>query len=62
MATWNELNAEVRALGTTFDMVRRKYLRQLADRAGRNTVLFFPGWLDRASIPVRASATWIRSG
>lgn len=38
MATWNELNAEVRVLGTTFDIVRRKYLRQLADLTGRNTV------------------------
>ena len=51
MATWNELNAEVRGLGTTFDIVRRKYLRQLADRTGRNTVLLYSGWLDRPRHP-----------
>jgi ClpP class serine protease len=51
MATWNELNTEARALGTTFDIVRRKYLRQLADRTGRNTVLLYSGWLDRPKHP-----------
>ncbi len=51
MATWNELNAEVRALGTTFDVVRRKYLRALAYRTGRNMVPLYSGWLDRVDHP-----------
>ena len=46
MATWYELNADVQALGTTFDLVRYEYLRQLADGTGRTMVLLYPGWLD----------------
>jgi len=51
MATWNELNEEIHALGTTFDIVRRKYLRALARLTGRNTVLLYSGWLDRPDQP-----------
>ena len=46
MATWYELNADVQALGTTFDIVRCEYLRQLADRTGRTMVLLYSGWVD----------------
>ncbi|MEN6518895.1 MAG: hypothetical protein ABFC38_12085 [Methanospirillum sp.] len=33
------------------DIVRRKYLRQLADRTGRNTVLLYSCWPDRLGHP-----------
>lgn len=56
MATWNELNAEVRVLGTTFDIVRRKYLRQLADLTGRNTVLLYSGWLGGQGHPMKGAS------
>jgi hypothetical protein len=31
MASWNEPSAEARDLGTTFEIVRRKYLWHLVD-------------------------------
>lgn len=57
MATWNELNAEVRDLGTTYDIVRREYLRRLADRTGRNTVpLPYSVWLGGQGHPMKGAS------
>ena len=50
MPDWNELGDEIRTKGSTFDIIRRKYLKQLQEKTGRNTILYYSGWLQRPEI------------
>ena len=36
---------------TTYDIIRRKYLRKLSEKTGRNTILYYSGWLQK---PIRS--------
>jgi ATP-dependent protease ClpP protease subunit len=47
---WGELLQEVQQAGNAHDQVRRKYLRRLSQRTGRNTILYYSGWLDKPII------------
>ncbi len=44
----NELN-QIRSAGP-FDVLRRKYLKQLSDITGRNVILYYSGWLQKPGI------------
>lgn len=49
MPTWGELIPELQAAGknhgpSAFDVVRRKYLRELSAHTGRNTILYATKW------------------
>lgn len=50
MPNWGELLQEVQQAGNAHDQVRRKYLRRLSKRTGRNTILYYSGWLDKPII------------
>jgi ATP-dependent protease ClpP protease subunit len=50
MPNWGELLQEVQQAGNAHDQVRRKYLRRLSKRTGRNTILFYSAWLDKPII------------
>ena len=56
MPTWNHLLEEVKAAGSTFDVVRRKYLKQLYRRTGRNVIVYYSGWLQKGEL-LRQSAS-----
>ena len=47
MPNWNELLNECQASGSTFDLIRRKYLKQLYDLTGRNVIVYYSGWLQK---------------
>lgn len=51
MGNWNDIHNEIgEGLRTSaYDMVRRRYLRKLADLTGRNTVAYYSGFLQKAS-------------
>ena len=48
MPSWGEVLTEIQAAGTTHDLVRRKYLAQLHELTGRNVILYYSGWLQKA--------------
>lgn len=50
MPSWSRLVDEVNAAGTTYDLTRRKYLKQLSEHTGRNTIVYYSGWLQRGHL------------
>ena len=56
MPTWGEILAELNSTLTPqgrpdFDIVRRKYLRQMHELTGRGTILYATAWLESRPIP-----------
>ncbi len=47
MSNWNQLLDELQASGSTFDMIRRKYLKELIVLTGRNVITYYSGWLQK---------------
>jgi hypothetical protein len=50
MPNWNKILDEVREAGSTHDVVRRRYLKQLQEYTGRNTILYYSGWLQKPGL------------
>lgn len=50
MPTWRDLLSEVQAAGSTYDVIRRKYLKRLSEHTGRNTIVYYSGWLQKAGL------------
>jgi len=50
MPDWNQLLDEIRTSGSTHDIIRRKYLRELYEIAGRNIIIYYSGWLQKPEI------------
>lgn len=50
MPSWTDLLDELKRTGSTFDLVRRKYLAQLSELTGRNTIIYYSGWLQKKGI------------
>ena len=50
MPDWGELLDEIHKLGSTYDIVRRKYLEKLHDRTGRNIITYYSGWLQKPNM------------
>ena len=46
MAGWNDILKEISETQSTYDYVRRKYLKELADYTGRNVIAYYSGWLN----------------
>ncbi|HEY5640989.1 MAG TPA: ATP-dependent Clp protease proteolytic subunit [Dehalococcoidia bacterium] len=47
MPSWNEVLAEIKAAGSTHDLIRRKYLLELSEVTGRNVIVYYSGWLQK---------------
>jgi membrane-bound ClpP family serine protease len=47
---WNELLEEVKAAGSTHDVIRRKYLQALHRETGRNIIIYYSGWLQKGDL------------
>ena len=59
MPNFNEIYKEIRGEGipkTPYDIVRRRYLGMLSEKTGRNTILYYFGWLQR---PLRTAAKFV---
>ena len=50
MPNSNEILNEIRAAGSTHDVIRREYLLKLHQLTGRNVIAYYSGWLQRQDI------------
>lgn len=51
MPNLKQLQDELKASGSPQDTLRRKYLRLLADKTGRNVITYYSGWLQKVGLP-----------
>jgi ATP-dependent protease ClpP protease subunit len=47
---WNEVLSELQRAGSAHDVIRRRYLAALSERTGRNTILYYSGWLQKSPL------------
>lgn len=50
MPDWHEIGEELKQAGSTFDVVRRRYLKELSIKTGRNVIIYYSGWLQKSNI------------
>ncbi|GAB6395508.1 MAG: Serine dehydrogenase proteinase/ [Bacteroidales bacterium] len=50
MPNWHEIGEELKQAGSTFDVIRRKYLKQLFEHTKRNVIIYYSGWLQKQNI------------
>ena len=50
MPNWNEILDEIKEGGSIFDVVRRRYLRQLHELTGRNVIIYYSGFLQSPDV------------
>lgn len=48
MPTWGQVQAQIASAGSQWDVVRRQYLAALHEITGRNVILYYSGWLQKA--------------
>lgn len=47
MPNWNELLNELQRAGSAHDVIRRRYLAELSQKTGRNTIVYYSAWLQK---------------
>ena len=47
MPNWHEIMQELNRSGSTFDVIRRRYLKMLSEYTGRNVIAYYSGWLQK---------------
>jgi ATP-dependent protease ClpP protease subunit len=47
MPNWKKILEEVKTRGSTYDIIRRKYLSKLNRKTKRNTIAYYSGWLQK---------------
>ncbi len=50
MPNWNQLLNEIKAAGSMYDVVRRRYLSRLRELTGRNVIIYYSGWLQKKGV------------
>ncbi len=50
MPNWKDLLNEIGAADSPHDAIRRKYLRELHERTGRNVIVYYSGWLEKGNL------------
>jgi ATP-dependent protease ClpP protease subunit len=51
MPSWHQLSQEIKTNGSTFDAIRRRYLKRLHKKTGRNVIIYYSGWLQKNDAP-----------
>jgi hypothetical protein len=51
MPDLKQLQDELKAAASPQDALRRKYIRKLADKTGRNVITYYSGWLQKVGLP-----------
>lgn len=51
MPDWKDLLDELKEAGSNFDIIRRKYLKNLHELTGRNVIIYYSGWLQKPQLP-----------
>jgi hypothetical protein len=49
--SWHDILNQINQAGSTHDVVRRQYIRELSEKTGRNTILYYSGWLQKPGVP-----------
>ena len=54
MASWQEIQQEIakETSASPFDRVRRKYLKEIGEKTGRNVIAYYSGWLQKPNMPI----------
>lgn len=47
MPNWHDILNEIGKMGSPHDIVRRNYLKRLSEYTGRNTIVYYSGWLQK---------------
>lgn len=47
MPNWHEIGEEIKQAGSTYDVIRRKYIKELSDYTNRNVIIYYSGWLQK---------------
>lgn len=47
MPSWDKVQNEIRAAGSVHDVIRRRHLADLSSYTGRNTIVYYSGWLEK---------------
>ena len=55
MPNWSELLGELGKLGSPFDILRRKYVSELARYTRRNVICYYSGWLQKPELGAAAA-------
>lgn len=50
MPSWHDILNQITQSGSTFDVVRRQYINELSTKTGRNTILYYSGWLQKPGV------------
>jgi len=50
MPNWHEILYEISKEGSTFDIIRRKYLKALYEKTCRNIIIYYSGWLQKPTV------------
>ena len=51
MPNWNQILNEIKASGSTHDVIRRRYLADVHEITGRNVIIYYSGWLQKGGAP-----------
>jgi hypothetical protein len=51
MPSWHTILEEIKKKGSTHDIIRRQYLHELSELTGRNTIVYYSGWLQKQGVP-----------
>lgn len=51
MPTWHNLLQDMKTRGSVYDVVRREWLKKLADYTQRNVIVYYSGWLQKPGMP-----------
>ncbi len=47
MPNWNQILEEIKTSGSTYDIIRRTYLKKMHEITGRNVIIYYSGWLQK---------------
>lgn len=53
MPTWDEILKEIGGADNIFDVTRKKYIRKLSEYTGRNTIIYYSGFLQKPALSQR---------
>ncbi|PPJ05912.1 serine protease [Nocardia nova] len=53
MPSWDDVQAEIRSVGTGHDVFRRRAIADLAHYTDRNTIIYYSGWLQKEQLIAR---------
>lgn len=50
MPTWNDILKEIGSQPNAFDLIRRKYIKDLSEKTDRNVIVYYSGWLQKGNL------------